>query len=123
MAYRATIGGEGTLFLGEDKTLRFEVLDDSEAPVNVASWDLLWVVRDRPHPENEPVRLQKTVTVSGVFNSVRASNTQRAIVELTDTDTASLRNKTYAHSLKRVDDGSETVLAFGPFVVEATTQG
>jgi hypothetical protein len=65
----------------------------------------------------DPIVVSKTtvsgITVTGSYNSVRASNTQRVVVAIEDTDTASLKAGDYVYTLKRTDAGSETTLAFG----------
>jgi hypothetical protein len=128
MAFEQTIGGEGELFRGEDKTLELEVLqsgedaDDTAAtPENIAGWAIQFIVRLKDDSSGDPV-LTKTATVSGSYNATRASNTQRAVVTLTDTDMDALVPRIYRHSWKRTDDGSETVLAYGNFSVQRATQ-
>lgn len=120
MALNATIGGSGTLFVGEDKTFRFELLDVAGLPVDMAGWTMLFDVRGSDNAA-DPAIFSKTVTLSGVFNAVRAVNTQRGSTALTDTELNTVKGKTYRHSWKRMDDGVETVLAWGDFVVEKAT--
>jgi hypothetical protein len=128
MAFEQTIGGEGTLFVGEDKTLSLELLQsgsdpDSSAsvPENMAGWAVQFIVRIKDDSTGNPI-LTKTATVSGSYSATRASNTQRAVVTLTDTDMDALVPRIYRHSWKRTDDGSETVLAYGNFSVQRATQ-
>jgi len=120
MATTQTIGGDGDLFVGEDKIFRLELLDEDDAPVDMAVWVILFDVRktDKSAP---PAIFSKFATIEGVYNAVRALNTQRAVVVLTDTELNTVSNKTYRYSWKRMDDASETVLARGPFVVEKAT--
>ena len=48
--------------------------------------------------------------------------TQWATIILTDVDLgAPLVSNTYRHAWKRVDEGNETVLAYGPFIVQGAT--
>jgi len=114
-----TIGGNGTLFVGEDKTFRLELIDSSEIPVNMAGWSILFDVRKTD--KSLIAILSKTATVTGVYNIVRATNTQRAIVTLTDTELNTVKARLYRHSWKRMDDGSETVLSRGNFAPEKAT--
>ena len=75
MATTQTIGGGGTLFVGEDKTLRLELLDpdtfvDGEpvaasVPINMAGWTLLFDVRLKDNSP-DPAILSKTPTLTGV---------------------------------------------------------
>lgn len=142
MATDVAIGGPGlgTLFVGEDKVLRLEVLqfpagsdpavDDINlvgVPIDTAGWDVLFDVRFKDNSA-DPAMVSKTSSVTGTFNSVRATNTQRRIVTLTDTEMNLFKGsnlpsgaKTYRHSWKRMDDGSETVLARGDFSPEKAT--
>lgn len=121
MATLTTIGGNGTMFMGEDKQLRLELLDDINGnPVDMAGWVLLFDVRMSDQAP-DPALISKVPTITGVYNSVRALNTQRAIVVLTDTEMNTLQARIYRHSWKRMDDGSETVLSRGPFHPEKAT--
>ena len=133
MALSVTIGGSGTLFVGEDKTFRLEVLtprfdangnkiahDASSVPVNFTGWEIRFDVR-KTVTSGEPPIFNKTATITGVYNAVRATNTQRAVVTLTDTELNTVKAQPYQHSWKRMDDGSETVLAWGPFAPQKAT--
>jgi hypothetical protein len=120
MAELVTIGGSGALFVGEDKELRLEVLDADSIPVNISTWSIHFFVRVKD-TSGDPAIFDKTATVIGVYSAVRATNTQRASVTLSDTELNTVKAKTYRHSWKRMDDGSETVLAYGPFVPEKAT--
>lgn len=120
MATEAQIGGNGDLFVGEDKVIRLELLDAAGVPVNMTGWTLLFDVRKKDNSP-EPAIFSKVPTLIGVYNAVRATNTQRAIVVLTDTEMNTVRARTYRHSWKRMDDASETVLSRGPLVVEKAT--
>jgi hypothetical protein len=138
MATTVAIGGAdtGLLFVGEDKTLRLELLDTNDAtviaagggnPVNMAGWALVFDVRNKDNSP-DPAILSKTPTVAGVFNAARNLNTQRAVVILTDDDLNLFKGsnlpvgaKTYRHSWKRTTADSETVLARGDFAPEKAT--
>lgn len=120
MAEEVTIGGDGELFVGEDKVLRLELLDTSGLPVDMSGWAMLFDVRLKDKSP-DPALLSKTPSVTGVFNAARASNTQRAEVTLSDDELNTLQAKTYRHSWKRMDAGSETVLAWGDFVLQKAT--
>lgn len=120
MALPATIGGNGTLFVGEDKTFKLELLDTVSIPVDMTGWDILFDVRKKDNSA-DPAIFSKTASLTGSYNVVRASNTQRAVVVLTDTELNTVQAKTYRHSWKRMDDGSETVLAWGDFAPQKAT--
>lgn len=117
MGAQVNIGGAGTLFVGEDKTVRLELLDSSDVPVDMSGWAITMLVVDRAGD----TLLTESGTVSGVYSATRASNTQRAVFTLTDTEMA-IAAGAHRYSIKRTDDGSETILAFGLFTVEKTTQ-
>ena len=86
----------------------------------MSGWTLLFDVRHKD-TSSDPAILSKTPSLSGTYNAVRATNTQRATVVLTDTDMNLFRAGTYRHSWKRMNDGSETVLAWGNFTPEKAT--
>lgn len=108
----------GTWFIGADITLRFTVYADASHTtcVDVATYGLQYVLR-KGNSDDDPALISKTtgagtITVTGVFNSVPATNTQRVLVSIVDTDTDGLRPGEYMHALKRTDDGNETVLMY-----------
>jgi len=119
VAKESTIGGEGTLFVGEDKTLRFECVDQNDNPKDIAGWTLLFDVRLKD--TSTTAILSLTPTVTGVFNSVRASNTQRALLSVTDDQMNLFQAKNYRWSVKRMDASVETVLGWGYFAPQKAT--
>jgi len=119
---KVKIGGDGLLFSGEDKSFRHEVLDRvTKEPIDMSLWSVKFVVRYGPSP-NADLILEKDAILIGTFNASQSANTQRWFVDLTDTE-LTLPAGTYYYSWKRMDDGSETILGYGEFVVEETTQG
>lgn len=120
MALEITIGGSGTLFVGEDKTFRLELIDSDELPVDMSGWSIRFDVR-KSVTAPDPAIFSKTASLVGAYSPVRATNTQRAIVSLTDTEMNTVKARTYQCSWKRMDDGSETVLAYGAFAPEKAT--
>lgn len=122
MAEQVTIGGDGDVMVGEDKVFRLELLDSSSVPVNMTGWAITFDVRTSDTASQ--VLITKTATVSGTYSATRGANTQRASATVTDSDLASsvFEAKTYRYSFKRTDDGSETILAYGPFKVQRATQ-
>lgn len=117
MAVQATIGGQGSLFVGEDKVLHLEVVDTTSVPVDITGWAIRFLVVS----STASVVIDKVATISGVYSATRSVNTQRAVVTLTDTD-LSVPDGTHRHSWKRTDDGSETMLAYGDCIIERATQ-
>lgn len=120
MALDAPIGGNGSLFVGEDKVFTLELIDMSSNPVDMSGWTLLFDVRKKDN-SIDPAIISKTPSLTGTFNASRSSNTQRAVAVVTDTDMNLFKAGTYRHSWKRMDDGSETVLAWGDFTPEKAT--
>jgi len=120
MATDEQIGGDGALFVGEDKTFRlFPLLDEDDVPVDMAGWGVLFDVRLL---DTSTVAIfSKTATITGVYNVDPLVNAQKAVVVLTDTEMNTVKGRTYRYSFKRMDDGSETVLARGNFVPEKAT--
>lgn len=120
MAIETNIGGNGTLFIGEDKTLRLEVLTADGSTIDISGWSMIFDVRKKDTSPN-PALLAKTPNVTGVFNADRLANTQRAEVVLSDDDTNLFRPQSYRYSLKRLDPGNETILAWGNFTLQKAT--
>lgn len=121
MATEANVTASDRFFVGEDKVLNFTVYQsDGVTPQDVATWALQWVLRKTE--KSTSALIDKTtgagVTITGVYNVSPALNTQKVVVAIADTDTDALNpNVTYRHALKRTDAGSETVLAFGDFIL------
>ena len=136
MAAEVQFGGTDTdrVFIGTDLTKKFAVLDlDLDATgataKEITGWAITFDVRklDKSSTSIVSKTVGSGIAITGVFNSVAATNTQRAVVTLdadTDLTTAKFSSDggTFRYSLKRTDDGSETVLAYGDFVVERATQ-
>ena len=120
MAVEVTIGGNGELFVGEDKIIRLAVLDKNGAPVDIAGRTILLDVR-KSDIAADPAIFSKLATIIGVFNASVSLNTQRAEVVFTDTELNTVKGKTYRHSWKQMDDGIETVLVYGDFVMQKAT--
>lgn len=122
MAYAVDIGGGGTLFVGEDKVLRFELVDtqDPPQPVEMSSFTMIFDVRKKDNSP-DPAIVSAPVTVSGIFNANRLLNQQRGFVVLSDDMMNLFKAKTYRYSWKRMDTGVETVLMYGNFAPEKAT--
>lgn len=130
MATESNIDKDDNVFIGEDKTLSFTVLDADGVPMDISGWALAFIVRSKDTSTGTPVLTKTTssgITITGTYNATPASNTQRAVVSLVDTDTAEndgtviIKPAKYRYSLKRTDSGSETILAFGNFVLREAT--
>lgn len=121
MAENVTIGGGGTLFVGEDKTLSLELTSkaDSTVAVNMSGWTMVFDVRKSDTSQTSILSL--TPSVTGSFNALRSSNTQRAMVTISDESTNLFKGATYRYAWKRLDEDSETVLMWGDFVLEKAT--
>lgn len=119
MAAEIDIGGDNTLFVGEDKTFELELIDENGDPVNMAGLTLLFDVRKKDNSP-DPAIMGITPTLVGVFNVVRASNTQRALALVTDTQMNLFRQREYRYSWK-VMSFPETVVAFGDFLPQKAT--
>jgi hypothetical protein len=116
MALQGTIGGNGTLFVGEDKTFDLELLDPNSVPVDMSTMTIVFDVRLK---DTSPTSIfTKPAAVVGVYNVVRATNTQRARVSLTDEEMNTVKARTYRQSWKRTDEGAEIVLEWGDFMPE-----
>ncbi len=114
MAEAVTIGGEGTLFIGEDKTFNLFVYDRkvvnvakysnanlplgydglpvipkdenqvAAVPISMAGWTVQFVVRQ--NVGSSAALIDKTATIVGVYNANPSVNTERAEVVCTDTE-------------------------------------
>lgn len=123
------------VFIGEDKVFRFPIYTDPTKTViaDVSAWQLRFDVR-RKDKDPDPALFTKSlgagITVTGTFNADPVVNTQRVEVAIEDDDTydpladefnPKMKAGKYRYSLKRMNAGSETVLAYGDFVVLQAT--
>jgi hypothetical protein len=120
MAFVANIGGDGSLFVGEDKEFQLDLVDLAGVPVDMTGWSIVFDVR-RADNSADPAIFTKTATIQGVYSAVVASNSQRAVVVLTDAELNTISARTYRHSWKRTDEDGETVLAWGNFTPQKAT--
>jgi len=109
MSEEATISAADNWFIGEDKTLRFTVLDSTgTAAQNITGWALEWILRTRPDAEGTAIYKAGTAAITITDGSAGICD-----VAIADTDTGTLSPGEYYHTLRRTDEGSETVLSFG----------
>lgn len=117
MAREQHIGESEKWYIGEDKTIAFEIYDSTEALIeNVTGWAMGCYFYKIG--ADDPLVLTRTtgastITITGSYNSDPATNTQRTNVLVVDTDTDNFQPGKYAYWLWRTDDGNETVLASG----------
>lgn len=115
-------------FTGEDKQLVITMDPDLDGTVpDVSGWELEWSLRRTQTSQGAAMLSKSTtlggITVAGVHSPAPGTNAQKIFIDFVDTDTISIRgNVTYAHSLKRMDDGNETVLAYGDFYLGQVTE-
>jgi len=124
MAVESTIGGSGSLFVGEDKVLRFGPLYDALAPtvgIDMSTWAMVFDVRKTDKSPDPPILSVTTFAFSGVFSATQSANTQRASITLTDDQLNLFAAKNYRWSWKRTDSGNETVLGYGGFAPQKAT--
>ena len=117
-----TLGGGGSLFVGEDKNIILELVSKTSATtaLDMTGWTMVFDVRNSD-TSADPAIVTLTPTLSGTFNTVRSINTQRANVTLLDEVSSLLKARTYRWSWKRLDAGNDTVLAWGDFVLQKAT--
>ncbi len=113
MSVEAPILTTYNLFIGEDRTLRFTVVDANDAAVDITGYALEWVMRERPG--SDMATLTKT-TGSGI--TITDGPNGLCEVAIADANTLALDPGTYFHTLRRTDDGSETVLSFGDVILK-----
>ena len=122
MAREQHIGGTEDWFIGEDKTLKFEIYDSTEEQItDVSSYAMAFYLRQHGGPDTRLLTKTtgaSTITVTGSHNADPDTNTQRTNVLIEDTDTDNLQPGLYTYALWRTDSGNETVLAYGTAVLK-----
>lgn len=117
MAKKITLGSAGRLMRGDDLDVVLEVVNREGTPVDCAGWSTTLLIS-----RNGVTALTAVGVVSGSYNAVRATNTQRITFSLFDDDTSNLSAGDYDWSARRTDTGAERVLAYGPCLVEEANQ-
>ncbi len=138
MAYLRNITSADEVFFDTDVVLSFTIYDGNPTtaeitagtatPIDVATWDLEWMLRKKVNSVDPPLILKTTgspggIQVTGTFNASPSLNTQRVEVTIEDEDTYGpesapvviVKEGDYVHSLKRIDPGVETILTYGSF--------
>lgn len=120
MAENSPITADDEWFIGTDHEFRFgPVVDGDNVAVDVSTWLLSWMLKRRLSDTDVNALLTKTPTVTGTHNADPTLSTQRVVVTIADTDTdAFVARVDYRHELKRMDPGSESVLAYGTAVLK-----
>jgi len=126
MSYESNIDAGDFLFAGEDKTLSYEILAVGSTTLmeDMSGVSLQWELRPitigkAPYRAQGDSVVTKTtaesggITIMGIYNADRATNTQRVIVTIADVDTEALAGGRYVCALKRTDTGLEAVLSHG----------
>ena len=117
MAREQHLGASENWFIGEDKTIPFQIYSSDEATIiDITGWALAWYMRREIDADTKVLTCTtggSTITITGTYNSDPDVNTQRANIIIADTDTDNLQPGQYYYSLWRTDAGNETVLAFG----------
>lgn len=116
MARQQNIGDTQDWFLGEDKTLKFEIYAEDDATIaDITAYAFQWALRRKE--DGQEIVLNKTsgagIAITGAYDADPAVNTQRAEVTIADTDTDALEPGTYYHALKRTNADHETILSYG----------
>jgi hypothetical protein len=116
MSIDAPITEEMQWFVGEDKTLRFTVVDDTPGhlPVNINGWEFEWMLReyaDAPRPY-----VVKQMGPTGIVIQSAAQGIVDVLIQ--DENTEELPGGVFYHTLRRIDDGSSSVLAHGEAVLQ-----
>jgi hypothetical protein len=143
VAYRRDFTKVNDIIIGDDLAFQFEIFQSdlvatfdattgqdvyvSGTPEDVTLWQFRWELRVKDTATGIPI-LSKTlgsgITITGVYDADHASNTQRVVIAIADTETYSdtdqvlIPPKTYTYSLKRDDAGSEKTLVYGKFVLQ-----
>ena len=130
MAETVDIGGDGSVFVGEDKAVILELFSKANPTVaiDMRGMTMIFVI-SRKDTDTTYIILKTTtdgMVVSGTFNAVRASNQQRCTVTFSDDDLNLLKGTSvvpyqvnrYRYSWKQTTAGAATILARGYFSLD-----
>lgn len=108
MAKESPITKEDGWFAGEDKALRFTVVDEAEAIVNITGWNFKWSLLMGSIRGTEVASKTSGAGIS-IINA--AGGVVQVVVAAADTH--DLEPRTHYHVLSRTDSGNVQVLAYG----------
>lgn len=108
MGFLYAVSASDQVFVGEDKTLRIPVTDNTGVVVNITGWTLQWKLEDS---QGGNVLLTKAGAVSDGPNGI-------ATVTVAAADWSALAGGNYWHALSRTDSGFNGVIADGPFLLQ-----
>jgi hypothetical protein len=92
-----------SLFLGEDRVIRFTVLDDANQPVDITGWQIRFYFKEREGGDTIFTHMPDIAPgTGGVLDVV-----------LEREDTIEQFPGTYFYLLERIDPGNNNVLAYG----------
>lgn len=102
------------IFLETDIGLVFTILDSTESQaVDITGWALEFTVKQDVNDDDSDAIFTDTASITGTYNAVIATNTQRATIYVQDNDTDEIIPGNYAWQMKRTNSGNKTVVAYG----------
>lgn len=115
MAIESPVTSDDHVFIGEDKSIVFTIYQsDGDTLQDITGWSLSWMLKASLADADVSALLTKT-NASGITLTTPTSGV--CTVSIADTDTDGIAAGRYVHELKRTDSASETVLAYGAFVL------
>ena len=120
MSKNSPITLDNRWFKGEDKSLQFDIVDSSDASIDVSGYALRWVLEARSSPTDV---LSKLFPGDDISVGDGAGTNDRVTVTIKAADTAALAANTYRYSLWRTDTDSEQLLAEGNAVLQDAAKG
>lgn len=118
MAKRQPISQRDEWFIGEDKVLEFDIVNDAEVPLNVSAQTIRFVLRRHVNDLNPTLVVDGADVTFGDSDPDDGITGDRVLVRVQDSDTADLLAGTYQYALRRADDGSEQLYAYGPATLQ-----
>jgi len=115
MAIQQDITLADVFFLGENKTIAFDLTNDLGVPASATGWTLEFRVY-RPLSTTGAVVLRSTGT--GITLTDAQITGDRILVQFEPITTAEQLPGTYRYELRRVDVGEDAVLAFGTLALQ-----
>lgn len=108
MSKESHIAKSDNFFIGEEKDLKFNIVDAADAPLDVSSYTFKWVMG----VEGQTPLI--TILDAKITTEDDAGTKDRVVVEVDRSVTVDLKpGNPYKHALRRTDAGSEQVLSFG----------
>lgn len=122
MSKNAPIEQDDRWYTGEEKLIKFDIVDADDAPLDVSGFALRWVL-ERIVPGGLRTDVLSKTSGDGITVENGSGTNDRVVVAIGAADTESIDAEVYHHALWRTDSGNEALLAEGSAMLSESAVG